>query len=299
MNTHKIRQEWLTPDEAVTVLLQHNIPLLPADLFRHALHGDLTFSVYFPSPVLLRPLNLSCRLACREAKIPFLYPQCSKPGNRRITANTPPFRRDPSLRLSTTQLWDLPMLGLERLLLHHQLAQALEHPQPEETWCCNQAGIVVRDEQGQLYQLCRRKPVRELLMELLGVNGKLPEELHLLISQLYCHARGELQSRLQLPICYLPDTLPADAILVIRRIHLEAFLTRHQPETRERITAALSRLLWLACKHNPQLNEELLEHPYKLLTVFESWAQEEGLNIPPLNGETLKNALRRGAPFSP
>lgn len=51
MNTCKIRQVWLTPGEAADVLRQHNIPLLPADLFRHALHGDLMLSVYFPSPV--------------------------------------------------------------------------------------------------------------------------------------------------------------------------------------------------------------------------------------------------------
>jgi len=58
MPPHKIRQEWLTLDEAAEVIRQHNITLLPADLIRHALHGDLPLSVYFPSPVLLRPLPL-------------------------------------------------------------------------------------------------------------------------------------------------------------------------------------------------------------------------------------------------
>lgn len=45
---HKIRQEWLTLDEAAEVIRQHSITLLPADLIRHALHGDLSLSVYFP-----------------------------------------------------------------------------------------------------------------------------------------------------------------------------------------------------------------------------------------------------------
>lgn len=45
MPPHKIRQEWLTLDEAAEVIRQHNITLLPADLIRHALHGDLPLSL--------------------------------------------------------------------------------------------------------------------------------------------------------------------------------------------------------------------------------------------------------------
>lgn len=41
MLPHKILREWLTLDEAAEVIRQHNITLLPADLIRHALHGDL------------------------------------------------------------------------------------------------------------------------------------------------------------------------------------------------------------------------------------------------------------------
>lgn len=70
MPPHKIRQEWLTLDEAAEVIRQHNITLLPADLIRHALHDDLSLSVYFPSPVLIRPLNPPCRFACRFSNSP-------------------------------------------------------------------------------------------------------------------------------------------------------------------------------------------------------------------------------------
>lgn len=296
MTTCKIRQEWLTPDEATDVLRQHNITLLPADLFRHALHGDLTFSVYFPSPVLLRPLHPPCQFACRDKEKPFPPSQCNIPGCRKVMANSPPCKRDPTLQYSCGHLWDLPLIGLERLLLHQELARTLGRPCPEESLCCNQIGLVVSDEQCRHYQLCKRKTLRELLLELLSHHSGIPEELHLLIGQLYGHGRSELKSRLNLPVNYLPGTLPPDALLVIRRINLENFLARHLPETRERITLALSRLLWLACKKNPHLSDELLTHPYKLLNVFECWAQEEGIATPPLNGETLKNALQRGAP---
>lgn len=154
---------------------------------------------------------------------------------------------------------------------------------------------MLSDENGSFFQLCNRKSLREVLLELLGTNGRIPEELHALIAQLYGHGRDELQPRLNLSVCYLPDTLPPDALFVIRRSHLEAFLTRHQPESKERISSALSRLLWLACKHNPQLDDKMLEHPYKLLNIFECWAREDGMHLS-LSPETLKTALQRGAP---
>lgn len=132
MPPHKIRQEWLTLDEAAEVIRQHNITLLPADLIRHSLHGDLSLSVYFPSPVLLRPLNPPCRFACRFSKPPFPPSQCNKPGNRKVMANSPPCRRDPTLQLTTCHLWNLPLIGLERLLLHQQLAKTLNRPCPKD-----------------------------------------------------------------------------------------------------------------------------------------------------------------------
>lgn len=210
-------------------------------------------------------------------------------------ANSPPCRRDPTLQLTTSHLWNLPLIGLERLLLHQQLAKTLNRPCPNDTHCCNQIGIVVCDENDRYYQLCRRKSLRKLLIELLATQNSLQEELHQLVGQLYGNGRDNLKSRLTLSVCYLQDTLPPDALFVIRRTHLEACLTRHQPESKERITSALSRLLWLACKHNPQLEDEMLEHPYKLLNIFECWAREDGMHLP-LSPETLKTALQRGAP---
>ncbi|WP_253912693.1 hypothetical protein [Salmonella bongori] len=81
-------------------------------------------------------------------------------------ANSPPCRRDPTLQLTTSHLWNLPLIGLERLLLHQQLTKTLNRPCPKDTHCCNQIGIVVCDENDSYYQLCCRKSLRELLLEL-------------------------------------------------------------------------------------------------------------------------------------
>lgn len=71
MPLHKIRHEGLTQDEAAEVIRQHNITLLPANLIRHALHGDLSHSVYFPSPVLLRPSIRLAAFPADSANLPF------------------------------------------------------------------------------------------------------------------------------------------------------------------------------------------------------------------------------------
>lgn len=79
MPPHKIRQEWLTLDEAAEVIRQHNITLLPAALIRHALHGDLSLSVYFPSPILLDHSILLAALPADSASRPFLLRSATNP----------------------------------------------------------------------------------------------------------------------------------------------------------------------------------------------------------------------------
>ncbi|MEG2268621.1 MAG: AlpA family transcriptional regulator [Acinetobacter sp.] len=57
------------------------------------------------------------------------------------------------------------------------------------------------------------------------------------------------------------------------------------------MTTPLSRLFWLACKHNDTISP-LLNQPYKLLSIFEQWASDDGIGEK-LDAETLKNALKR------
>lgn len=94
---------------------------------------------------------------------------------------------------------------------------------------------------------------------------------------------------------YAPSAYYGDHDENIRQEQLEALLRLYLPESKPRISSALAHLFWLACKKNPLLDEELLKRPYKLLNIFQSWAQEEGIDNP-LNGDTLKNALKRGTP---
>lgn len=66
-------------------------------------------------------------------------------------------------------------------------------------------------------------------------------------------------------------------------------------EKQIRISTPVSRLLWLACKNNREISS-LMDRPYKLLSIFEQWANMEGINER-MNAETLKTALKRGSPY--
>lgn len=57
------------------------------------------------------------------------------------------------------------------------------------------------------------------------------------------------------------------------------------------MTTPLSRLFWPACKHNDTISP-LLNQPYKLLSIFEQWASDDGIGEK-LDAETLKNVLKR------
>lgn len=96
--------------------------------------------------------------------------------------------------------------------------------------------------------------------------------------------------------------LPKDACFVIRHEELEKLINLSEksndiPSPSTRLSTPLSRLLWLSCKHNEEIST-LIRQPYKLLSIFEQWAIADGITDR-LSGDTLKNALERGAPIYP
>ncbi|WP_256560408.1 hypothetical protein [Klebsiella variicola] len=105
-----------------------------------------------------------------------------------------------------------------------------------------------------------------------------------------------------LVIEYFPaHLLPRDAWFVIRHAELDKLadiITNSgvPPLSATRISTPLSRFFWLACKNN-EVIRPLINKPYKLLSIFEQWASDEGLTDR-LSGDTLKNALVRGSPTS-
>ncbi len=101
---------------------------------------------------------------------------------------------------------------------------------------------------------------------------------------------------------YFPaHILPRDAWFVIRHAELGKLIdiiTNNSvpPSSSTRISTPLSRFFWLACKNN-EVIRPLINKPYKLLSIFEQWASDEGITDR-LSGDTLKTALVRGSPTS-
>ncbi|EPH1334486.1 TPA: hypothetical protein ACPYKD_005114, partial [Klebsiella pneumoniae] len=101
---------------------------------------------------------------------------------------------------------------------------------------------------------------------------------------------------------YFPaHILPRDAWFVIRHAELDKVIeiitnSRVPPLSATRISTPLSRFFWLACKNN-EVIRPLISKPYKLLSIFEQWASDEGITDR-LSGDTLKTALVRGSPTS-
>ncbi|MBX4354872.1 hypothetical protein K4G97_22045, partial [Mycobacterium tuberculosis] len=67
--------------------------------------------------------------------------------------------------------------------------------------------------------------------------------------------------------CFPLYTLPPDACFVIRHTEVERLINLYKkreshPISPSRMTTPLSRLFWLACKHNDTISP-LLNHPYK------------------------------------
>jgi hypothetical protein len=95
--------------------------------------------------------------------------------------------------------------------------------------------------------------------------------------------------------------LPSDACFVLRKSELDKLINKPiekemLPPSPTRISTPLSRLFWLACKNNETISP-LIMQPYKLLSIFEQWASEEGITDR-FSGDTLKTALERGSPPS-
>jgi hypothetical protein len=101
---------------------------------------------------------------------------------------------------------------------------------------------------------------------------------------------------------YFPiHELPKDACIVIRHSELKKLINipadkKLLSSSSTRISTPLSRLFWLACKYNEAISP-LITQPYKLLSIFEQWASEEGITDR-FSGDTIKHALERGSPPS-
>ncbi|MTH48288.1 hypothetical protein [Intestinirhabdus alba] len=293
MNTTSEMPAWVTIDEAVNIInsRKKNESLIKSsDLYRYALYGNLTFSIYFQSPVKLRRIaivnNTAEYIEVSENITERLCYLCHKCfiNNDNLVLKTEGEYISPS-----HNILDASLHGHEYAILQKLLARSLGFPDPVTGLYNIHHGVLVKDE-NNIYQVFELTTWKNRISRKLK---NLPVDTALHIHEKLINNNALNTEMRYFPVYHFPD----DACFVIRQSILEKFIDSYFPSTTHtspKITTPLSRLLWLACKNN-NLISSLIDHPYKLISVFEQWAASEGITDR-LSGDTLKKALKRGRP---
>ncbi|WP_410014877.1 hypothetical protein [Sodalis sp. C49] len=285
--------DWITIREAIGIANQftHTI-ITESDIYRNALYGNILLSIYFQSPIVLRKIRTSgFKVKMRPVghsfirRVCLLDSKCFLSG-RNLTVSTYGEYFSPSQSIIDTTL-----TGYEYVLVQRLLARSLNIPLPTTGENDVNYGISVTFS-GEIFQVFEKITWQQRIKKQIM---KLPENIvpdiykKISLKGMYGYNHKD----------YFPvHDLPQDACFVIRHAELEKLINmpvknRTPPSSSTRISTPLSRLFWLACKHN-EIISPLIRQPYKLLSIFEQWASEEGITDH-LSGDTLKTALERGS----
>lgn len=290
-NNNVVIPDWVTIDEAVNIIHhQTNLHITDSKIWRYALYGQLTLSIYCQSPVIIRRVrqhqgSIVLTKSRRDpvSKIAYLSAECLVCNNLFLT------KTEGCYITPSDYIIDTPLLGHECIALQILLARSLRIPPPRTGQCKINCGILVNDEKN-IYQVFERLPVGQRISRQLS-------QLSADRAKYYHHQIDRLKFNRHRTDYFPVYQFPDDACFVIRRKNLEQFMRLLHPpfiKTPTQISTPLSRLLWLACKHNDAISS-LIGHPYKLISIFEQWAAADGITDR-LSGDTLKKALKRGSP---
>lgn len=287
---------WVTINEAIAIINhQVNITVAESDIWRHILYRHLTLSVYFQSPVKFCRICMDKgNMVLKEVDGNIINKICQLSGKCLLNNDGRYVKTEGDYISPSCQILDVTLLGQEYTVVQKQLARTLSIPEPVTGQHNMHCGILVR-ENGVIYQITELTTWRKRISRQLK---NIPTDAATCFRKqiprnIISAKRGEH---------YFPAyNLPEDACFVLKYENLARFIcdylaTNLPADKKNRISTPMSRLLWLACKHNDSISP-LMEHPYKLLSVFEQWAATEGIPTP-LSSETLKTALARGAPVS-
>ncbi|EBP4342208.1 hypothetical protein UK30_10165 [Salmonella enterica] len=285
---------WLTIDEAVDVInRQTGADITVSEIWRYALYGHLTLSIYFQSPVKLQKICMSNannnEVYLEAVSKDISYRLCYLNDFCIRYEDFYGVKTDGILISPAYHIIDTPLVGSEYTEVQKRLANSLNLPQPVSGQHNYHYGIFVREE-GDIFQVFEQCTWQERISRQLNY---LPVDMALSLREQIAEQGGYYSGIGYFPLFHLPD----DAFFVVKKVHLEQFIMSFFPppaKSQENISTPLSRLLWLACKHNDQASP-LIEHPYKLVSVFEEWATSDGITDR-LSGDTLKKALKRGSP---
>lgn len=283
---------WVTIKEAASIINKKcGVDITSSDVWRYAFYGYLTLSIYFQSPIILQKIKSEKnKLFLMEekkdpiSKLCFLSNDCLQSGwSWRLKAENEIIRPH-------CHIMDTPLLGCECLVAQKFMARSLGFPLPDKGRFNTNCGVLVKDKT-HIFQM----------LEYTTLGQRISQKLKCIPADKVSCYRDEIDmdSLIMKEVGYFPVyEFPRDAYFVVKRDNLEKFTDTFLPvvsKPSSQISTPLSRLLWLACKHN-DITGSLINHPYKLISIFEEWARSDGITDR-FSGDTLKKALKRGAPF--
>ncbi|MCB3584575.1 hypothetical protein H5796_25450 [Klebsiella pneumoniae] len=284
---------WVTIREAVKITNKlRDIKIAEYDIYRHALYGNISLSIYFQSPVILRKIRSSVnKIKLRPVGDSLPYRLCMLERNVFLNGKGLILSTEGEYISPAQLVMNIGMLGHEFVLIQRLLAHSLNMPLPITGANDANYGITITLA-GQSYQIFEKKTWQDRINQQIT---RLPAHI---IADIYedesVNRFMNFSGKGYFPVYELPE----DACFVIRQEELDKLLGTHADRfthtSSSRLSTPLSRLFWLACKHNDSISP-LLRHPYKLLPIFEEWASVDGITDH-LSADTLKRALERGSP---
>ncbi|HBK4608575.1 hypothetical protein ACTVM3_14665 [Serratia nematodiphila] len=296
LNLRNTTQDWVTIREAIRFANRlSGINLKKSDVYRLALQGVVRLSIYFQSPIILRRIkSINHKLKLTPIKNDLIPRLCILDQHSFFSGNNLTFSTEGEFIYSIHRIIDTTLLGYEYVLIQRLLSRSLKIPPPVIGAVKNNYGITV-SLLGKTFQVFEKMTWQERVKQQIK---RLPED----------SKSGNYERKLlhdmeeEIHKEYFPlHELPKDACFVIKQTELNKLINMSVEKkllipTSTRISTPLSRLFWLACKNNEAISP-LIRQPYKLLSIFEQWASDEGITDR-FSGDTLKTALERGSPTS-
>lgn len=295
-NTRDRIPDWITIREAVRLFNELNgYKIKKSDFYRFSLQGKIRLSIYFQSPVILRKIkSQNHKLKLTPIKNSLAIKLFMPAESSFFSENNLTFSTEGGYIFPMHRVIDTKLLGYEYVLIQRLLANSLKIPLPVTGAKPNNYGFTV-SLLGETFQLFEKMTWHERVEQQVK---RPPKDISSdgYEKMILCNMKEDFHKY------YFPiHELPNDACFVLRKSELEKLINK--PITKEtpppsptRISTPLSRLFWLACKNNEAISP-LIMQPYKLMSIFEQWASEEGITDR-FSGDTLKSALERGSPTS-
>lgn len=297
-NSHaKIKtSNWLTIRETVKLLKKtFGFKVKASEIYRHILNSKIKISIYFQSPIVLRKikyadkkLKLTTIENTLKSRICFLEKNSFNTGKNLIMSTEGEYKH------LLAGVLDTSLCGYECVLIQRLLSRSLKIPLPIIGINHQNYGITVNFS-GEKFQLYEKKTWLERINN--QVANLSPDVSEDILADPSFSESYKSNWKEYFPIYDLPQ----DACFVIRDSEFEKLvklllIKNFNPSVSTRISTPLSRMFWLACKKNETICS-LIGTPYKLVSIFEQWASEEGMTDR-FSGDTLKTALERGSPPS-